>query len=222
MKNIQIENATLSTTERRALVQKGLKLTVFTVSWNVIEGLIAITAGVLANSVALISFGIDSFVESLSAGVLSWRLSLELKTDSAERAEKAEKLASKIAGTILLMLALYIVVDAGRRLLGFGGEAERSLLGICLTAISVVVMPFVAREKLKVASAIASRALRADAMETLACTWLSVTTLAGLGLNVLFGWTWADPLSALLIVPLIVKEGIEGLRGEECHHCAGD
>ncbi len=215
------ENAQASVSERRALIKQGLRLTIFTVAWNVIEGLVAISAGVLSNSVALISFGIDSFVESSSAGVLSWRLSHELKNDSIESAEGAEKWAAKIAGSILLLLAFYIVIDAGRRLLGFGGESEKSWLGIGLTAVSVVVMPFVARAKLKVAVAINSRALRADAMETFACTWLSVTTLSGLGLNMLFGWTWADPLSALLIVPLVVKEGMEGLRGEACQDCHG-
>jgi cation diffusion facilitator family transporter len=224
MKNLaDLENnPPTASSERRALVKKGLGLTIFTVAWNVVEGLIAITAGVLANSVALISFGIDSFVESSSAAVLSWRLSHELKNDSVESADKAEKWASKIAGTILLLLAVYIVIDAGRRLLGFGGEAEKSWLGIALTAVSVVIMPIVARAKLKVAAAINSRALRADAMETIACTWLSVSTLSGLGLNMFFGWTWADPLAALLIVPLVVKEGMEGLRGEQCTHCSSD
>jgi cation diffusion facilitator family transporter len=224
MKNLaHPDQNTLDTiNERRALIKKGLGLTIFTVAWNVIEGVIAITAGVLANSVALISFGIDSFVESTSAGVLSWRLSHELNNDSTESAERAEKLAAKIAGSILLLLAAYIVIDAGRRLFGFGGEAEKSWLGIGLTIISVVVMPFVARAKLKVAAAINSRALRADAMETLACTWLSIATLAGLGLNMAFGWTWADPVSALLIVPLVIKEGMEGLRGEACQSCHGD
>ncbi|MBP9090953.1 cation diffusion facilitator family transporter [bacterium] len=216
------QNALDTINERRALIKKGLGLTIFTVAWNVIEGVIAITAGVLANSVALISFGIDSFVESTSAGVLSWRLAHELNNDSTDGAERAEKLAAKIAGSILLLLAAYIVIDAGRRLFGFGGEAEKSWLGIGLTVISVVVMPFVARAKLKVAAAINSRALRADAMETLACTWLSVATLAGLGLNMAFGWTWADPVSALLIVPLVIKEGMEGLRGEACQNCHGD
>lgn len=224
MKNLANLNESKPNTssQRKELLKKGLGLTIFTVAWNVIEGLIAITAGVLANSVALISFGVDSFVESTSASVLTWRLSHELKNDSVESAEKAEKLASKIAGTILLLLAAYIVIDAGRRLFGFGGEAEKSWLGIALTAVSVVVMPIVAREKLKVAAAINSRALRADAMETITCTWLSVTTLAGLGLNAFFGWTWADPLAALIIVPLVIKEGLESLRGEECSHCADD
>lgn len=154
--------------------------------------------------------------------MLTWRLSHELKNDSVESAEKAGKVADKIAGTILLLLATYIVIDAGRRLVGFCGEAKKSWLGIALTTISVVVMPIIAREKLKVAAAINSRALRVDAMETITCTRLSVTTLAGLGLNALFGWTWSAPLPALLIVLLLIKEGLESLRGEECSHCAHD
>lgn len=216
MRNAAQPDMGVTEAKRRALVKKGLGLTVFTVIWNIIEGCIAITSGVMANSVALISFGVDSFVESSSAVVLSWRLAQELKSNEAGKVENAEILASRIAGTILLLLAAYIVVDAGRRLFGFGGEAEKSLLGIVLTGISVAVMPFVARSKLKVASAIESRALRADGMETLACTYLSITTLFGLGLNAAFGWAWADPLAALLIVPMVLKEGLEGVRAEAC------
>jgi len=208
--------------ERVSLLRTGLRLTAFTIIWNVIEGLVAIGAGILANSVALISFGVDSFVETTSAIAVSWRLADEIKHQSPERAESAEKIASKITGVILLMLAVYIVVDAGRRLLGFGGEADKSFVGMALTALSVIVMPIVARAKLKVADSINSAALRADAIETIACTWLSVTTLIGLSLNALFGWAWADPLAALLIVPLVIKEGLESLKGEHCCGCPGE
>jgi divalent metal cation (Fe/Co/Zn/Cd) transporter len=206
-----------SETTRQNLIRKGLKLTVFTVVWNVIEGFVAIGAGILANSVALISFGVDSFVETTSAIAVSWRLADEIRHQSPERAELVEKIAAKITGVILLMLALYIVVDAGRRLLGFGDEADKSFIGMALTALSVIVMPIVARAKLKVADSIKSASLRADAIETIACTWLSVTTLIGLSVNALLGWAWADSLAALLIVPLVVKEGLEALKGEHMH-----
>lgn len=208
--------------ERMSLLRKGLKLTLFTVAWNVIEGLIAISAGILANSVALISFGVDSFVETTSAVAVSWRLADEIKHQSVERAEAVEKIAVRITGVILLLLAIYIIFDAGRRLLGFGEDADKSFLGMALTGLSVIVMPIVARAKLTVANSINSGSLRADAIETIACTWLSVTTLTGLSLNALFGWAWADPLAALLIVPLVVKEGLEALKGKHCCACAED
>jgi cation diffusion facilitator family transporter len=208
--------------ERILLLRKGLKLTTLTVAWNIIEGLVAVGAGILANSVALISFGVDSFVETTSAIAVSWRLADEIKHQSSKRAESAEKIAARITGLILLLLAVYIVIDAGRRLLGFAQEADKSFIGMALTGLSVIVMPIVARAKLKVADAIQSKSLRADAIETIACTWLSVTTLIGLSLNALFGWAWADPLAALLIVPLLVKEGLEALKGERCCACPGE
>lgn len=163
--------------ERMSLVRKGLKLTLFTVAWNVIEGLVAISAGILANSVALISFGVDSFVETTSAVAVSWRLADEIKHQSVERAEAVEKIAVRITGVILLLLAIYIIFDAGRRLLGFGEDADRSFVGMALTGLSVIVMPIVARAKLKVANSINSGSLRADAIETIACTWLSAQIL---------------------------------------------
>lgn len=119
----------------------------------------------------------------------------------------------------MFLLAAYIVIDATRRLLGFGESAEGSGIGLILTGISLVVMPVLAWRKLKTATALKSKALRADACETMACVWLSATTFVGLGLNAWLGWSWADPLAALLVVPIVVREGLEGWRGEECHDC---
>lgn len=184
--------------------------------WNVIEGVVAVAAGTVSGSVALIGFGIDSFVETASAVVVGWRLDAELRDRSAEANERFERFASRAAGALLLLLAAYIAIDAGRRLLGFGTEARESLVGIILTSISLVVMPFLGWAKLRTATALGSRALRADAYETIACAWLSLTTLVGLVLNASFGWSWADPVAALILVPLIVREGLEGLRGDEC------
>jgi cation diffusion facilitator family transporter len=197
---------------RQSLLRRALLLEALTVSWNVIEGIIAVAAGVAAGSVALISFGIDSFIETTSAIVVGWRLRLELRRDDPERAEAIERKAARVAGILLLLLAVYIVADAGRRLFGFGSEAEESLIGIILTAISVVVMPIVAWAKLRAATALNSRALRTDAYETITCTWLSATTLAGLILNATLGWSWADPLAALVILPVVVREGLEGVQ----------
>jgi cation diffusion facilitator family transporter len=202
--------------DRRRLLRRGLLLEIFTVLWNFIEGVVAVAAGTVSGSVALIGFGIDSFVETASAVVVGWRLDAELRERSAEASERFERIASRTAGALLLLLAAYVALDAGRRLLGFGPEARESLIGIVLTSISLVVMPFLGWSKLRTATALNSRALRADAYETIACAWLSLTTLVGLALNASFGWWWADPLAALVLVPLIVREGLEGLRGDEC------
>ncbi len=200
---------------RRRALKHGFLLAVATVVWNVLEGIVAIGAGLLAGSVALVGFGVDSFVETASGAVVGWRFARELKGLDPERAELAEHRAARIAGTLLLVLAVYIVIDAGRRLLGFGEDARESLLGIIITAVSLVVMPVLGWAKIRTAKALGSRALRADAYETIACAWLSLTTLAGLALNATLGWAWADPLAALVLVPLIVREGLEGVRGED-------
>jgi cation diffusion facilitator family transporter len=194
---------------RHHLLRRGLWLTIVVVGWNVIEGFVAVTAGMLASSVALISFGIDSSIEVLSSFVVAWRLRAELAHADVERAQQLEKRAAPITGGLLLILAAYIVVDAGRRLLGIGEEPQTSWAGMALTSLSLVIMPVVGWAKLRTAEALGSGSLRADAYETITCAWLSFTTLAGLVLNALFHWTWADPLAALLILPLIVREGWE-------------
>lgn len=200
---------------RSRLLRRGFAFEIVTILWNVIEGVVAVAAGSAAGSVALIGFGIDSFVETTSAVVVGWRLRTEIRGRSLEDAEAVERKASRVAGGLLLLLALYIAIDAGRRLLGMGAEAGTSPVGIGLTILSLAVMPFLGRAKLAVATKLGSGALRADAFETIACAWLSLTTLTGLVLNALFGWWWADPAAALVLVPLIVREGLEGLRGEE-------
>jgi cation diffusion facilitator family transporter len=201
---------------RRVLLRRGLLLEAATLLWNILEGIIAVAAGVVSSSVALIGFGIDSFVETASAGVVAWRLGAEARGRSPEAAERIERTASRVAGALLLLLAAYIVIDAGRRLLGFGAEAQESLVGIVLTSASLLVMPFLGWAKLRTAKRLGSGALRADAFETITCAWLSLTTLAGLVLNATLGWWWADPLAALVLVPLIVREGLEGWKGESC------
>jgi len=202
-------------TDRAVLLRRGYRLSLVTVVWNVLEGIIAVTAGSMSRSVALIGFGIDSFVETASAVTVAWRLKRELRTRDESDAARIEERAARIAGALLLALALYILLDAGRRLAGFGEHAGKSPLGIGITALSLAVMPFLGMAKLRTARALGSRALRVDAYETIACAWLSLTTLAGLVLNALFGWWWADPVAALVLVPLIAREGLEGLRGDD-------
>ena len=201
---------------RHDLIRRGLAVEAGLIGWNVVEGVIAVSAGLVASSVALIGFGVDSFVELTSGAVVTWRLWIEYRGGPGERVEAAERKAARVAGAILLLLAAYIVVDAGRRLFGSGPEAEESLVGIVLTGVSLVVMPSLAWVQLDIARRLGSAALRADTVQAFACIWLSVSTFIGLSANAAFGWSWADPLSALVIVPLVAREGIEGLRGRAC------
>ena len=201
--------------ERDALLRRGVILAVVTVCWNLVEGVVALVAGVTSASVALVGFGVDSFIETASAVIVGTRFAYEMKGGSTERAERAEGIASRIAGILLLLLAGYLLVDSLLRLFGGGNEPRPSLAGIVISALSLVVMPVLGRAKLKTAYLARSPALHADAYETITCAWLSFTTLAGIGFNALFGWWWADPLAALVLVPLNVREGLEGIRGEE-------
>lgn len=208
-----------ATSSRHPLLRRGVRLEWAIVAWNVIEGIVALSAGLLANSVALISFGIDSFIEVTSAVVVLLRLKAELRGQSTDQTERRERQAARIAGLLLFVLAAYIVIDAGRRLLGYGAEAEPSLVGIGMTAASLIAMPLLGWAKLRTAHGLGSGALRADAYETITCAWLSLTTLVGLVLNATLGWTWADPVAALLILPLVVREGWEAWQGKGCHAC---
>ena len=196
---------------RAVLLRRGAALEVLTVSYNAVEGLVAIAAGVAAGSVALTGFGIDSVIEVTSGALLWWRLRTEL--GSAPLGPTVERRAARGAGLLLLALGVYILTDSARLLLA-GNRPESSPLGIVLTALSLIVMPLLARAKLGVAASLASRALRADAHESIVCAWLSATTLLGLGLNAVLGWWWADPMAALAMLPLIVREGIEAWREE--------
>lgn len=200
--------------ERVALLRRGERLEALSVGYNVAEGIIAIGAGIAAGSAALSGFGGDSLIEVTSAALLWWRLRLERQGRAKGTEEVIEQRASRWAGALLLLLAAGIVVEAARQL-AMGAEPAPSRIGIFLTALSLAVMPFLAREKLKVAAALRSAAMRADAHEQVACAWLSATTLAGLGLNAALGWWWADPAAAVVMVPLIAKEGWEAWRGEE-------
>ena len=188
--------------------RKALRLEYFTVSWNVLEGVIAITAGILAGSIALVGFGLDSYIEVASGAVLIWRLR---KHDDEEEEEKAEKRAILVVGITFLALAIYVTYESAKKLILQEPPAE-SLVGILLAIVSLIVMPILAWQKKKVAAQIHSRALAADALETLACSYLSFTLLLGLGLNAWLGWWWADPLAALAMVFFLVREGWEAIE----------
>lgn len=199
---------------RNELLGRGLLLEYVTVGWNVLEGLIAIGAGMASGSVALVGFGLDSFVESISGGVLIWRLREERAGAGEERVEHVERRAELLVGIAFLLLAAWVGFEAVRSLIA--GEAPGiSLVGIVLTTVSIAVMLWLARAKRDVGEALGSRALIADSKQTQACWYLSAVTLAGLVANALFGWWWADPLAALGITALLVHEGFEAVRGED-------
>jgi len=197
--------------DRVAMLRRGIALEGVTVGYNALEGLVAIVAGIAAGSVALTGFGVDSVIEVTSGVLLWWRLRAEL--GSAPLGPTVERRASRGAGFLLLALGVYIVTVSTKLLLTHN-HPESSLVGIVLMALSLIVMPLLARAKLGVARKLGSRALRADAHETIVCAWLSFTTLLGLALNAVLGWWWADPVAALAMVPLITREGLEAWRGE--------
>ncbi|MGB8931335.1 MAG: cation transporter [Anaeromyxobacteraceae bacterium] len=214
--------ATLQETspERELAVRHALRLEYLTIGWNVIEGLVAVTAALAAGSVALLGFGIDSFVESASGGVLVWRLLAERRGADHEQTERLDARAHRLVGVTLFALAAYVAYEAVTAL--WSHEAPRpSAVGIALTTVSLLTMRFLARAKRRAAKRLGSRALEADAFQTTACFWLSVITLAGIGLNAAFGWWWADPAAALAMTIFIAREGLEAWRGEECG-CSGE
>lgn len=206
---------TLGARSRPQLLRRGLRLEYLTIAWNIVEGIVAIAAGILAGSPALIGFGVDSAVETTSGGVLVWRLASEARgTLDEEAVERVEHRAERLVGVAFLLLAAYVGFEAIRSLVA--GEApDASPVGIGLTALSIVVMLWLARQKRRTGEALGSRALVADAKQTYACWYLSLTTLVGLAANALLGWWWADPIAALVIVALLVREGVEALRGED-------
>ncbi len=183
--------------------------------WNLVEAGIALWAGVEAGSVALLAFGLDSVVELLAGGVLLWRFS-GVREESEEGA--AERRAQKLLGLSFLLLAVYIALHSGANLLGWFPEPQPSLVGVGIVVASAVVMSVLYVSKMRIATRMQSRSLRAEALESLFCDLQDLTILVGLGLNTLFSWWWADPVSALVLVPLFVKEGLENLSGDEEGH----
>lgn len=193
------------------MLQRAIALEGVTVGYNILEGIVAIGVGLAARSVALTGFGVDSVIEVTSGALLWWRFRTEL--GSAPLGPVVERRAARGAGVLLLALGIYIIVESARQLIA-GTRPATSPMGIGLTILSLIVMPLLGRAKLRTAEALGSRALRADAHETVVCAWLSATTLLGLGLNAALGWWWADPVAALAMLPLIVREGVEAWKGE--------
>jgi divalent metal cation (Fe/Co/Zn/Cd) transporter len=184
----------------------------FTIAWNSLEGLVAVVAGALAGSISLVGFGIDSFIEVTSGGVLLWRMSVDA---DVRKRERNEKLSLRIVGACFLALAAYVGYESISDLASRKAP-EHSIPGIVLACVSLVVMPLLSRAKKKVGNELGSAAMHADAKQTDFCVYLSAILLLGLVLNAALGWWWADPVSALIMVPLIAKEGVEAMNGETC------
>jgi divalent metal cation (Fe/Co/Zn/Cd) transporter len=207
--------AKIDTLERSAVVVRGQRLEYFTIGWNTLEGLVAVIAGAVAGSISLVGFGIDSFIEVTSGSVLLWRISVD---SDVHLRETNEKRALRFVGACFLLLAAYITYDSIVDLWSKRAP-EHSIPGIVLACVSLVVMPLLSRAKRRVGRAMGSAAMHADAKQTEFCTYLSAILLVGLLLNAFLGWWWSDSLAALIMVPIITKEGIDGLRGKACDDC---
>jgi divalent metal cation (Fe/Co/Zn/Cd) transporter len=199
--------------ERSKLVRKGRRLEYFNIAYNSLEGLIAVVAGLMAGSIALVGLGFDSLIEVTSGAALLWRLHSDADQSGRER---MEAITLRLVGVLFLLLAVYVSYDSIKSLI-WREQPHESIPGIILASASLIVMPLLVRAERKVARGIKSGALMADSKQTELCTYLSAILLAGLLLNALAGWWWAEPVAALIMVPMIVREGIEGLRGENCY-----
>ncbi|RKF29338.1 cation transporter [Micromonospora globbae] len=193
---------------RRVLARRVRLLVAATITYNVVEAVVAITAGSIASSTALIGFGLDSVIEVSSAAAVAWQF-------AGRDPEAREKVALRIIAVSFFALAAYVTVESVRALVG-GAEAEHSSIGLVLAALSLAIMPVLSYAQRRAGRELGSRSAVADSKQTLLCTYLSAVLLVGLGLNSLFGWSWADPVAALVIAAVAVKEGREAWRGDAC------
>jgi divalent metal cation (Fe/Co/Zn/Cd) transporter len=198
----------------RSWARVGLWLVASTMVYNVVEAFLALWSGAKAESLALLGFGLDSVIECSAAAVLLWRLAVEARGADRETVEVTERRVRTFVGLTFFALALYVVAQGGWALWRRAHPAE-SILGIVVASASLVIMPVLSWAKLRTAARIGSAALRSEAKETLACSYLSLTLLLGLVANAKLGWWWADPVAALLMVPWLFKEGLEGVSDED-------
>ena len=200
---------------RHALIRRGLLLNYATIGYNTVEAVVSLVAGLLAGSVALLGFGIDSVIEVTASGAAQWRL----RSDAEPvRRERVERISLRLIGACFLGLAAYVTIDAGKSL-WLRERPSPSIVGVVILALSVFIMPLLAHAKREVADKMQSGALRAEAKQTSLCAYLSFIALAGVALNAAFGWWWADPAAALAMVPIIVIEGIDGVRAKPDDCC---
>jgi divalent metal cation (Fe/Co/Zn/Cd) transporter len=204
-------------TSRTSIVRRGQSLTWLTLGYNCLEAVVALAAGFAAGSIALEGFGVDSVIEVSASVAALWRLHHDV--DPVHR-ERAERLAHRLVGVSFLALAAFVSWEAAAALVTRSAP-EGSPVGIALAALSLVVMPLLAQAKRRVGNQLQSDAIVAESRQTSLCAWLSAILLGGLLLNALRGWWWADPAAALAMVPIIVREGVDGLRNKPCcDHCA--
>ncbi len=198
--------------DRDAWVRRGLRLNYVTLAYNAVEAIVALMTGLLSGSVALVGFGFDSVIELAASGVAQWRLRVDIEI--ARRA-RVDRLAARLIAWSFLALAAYVSWDSVTALLA-RERPQRSPVGIAILALSVIVMPLLARAKRRVAEAMGSNALRGESHQTALCAYLSAIALVGVALNAVAGWWWVDPVAACVMVPIIAKEGFDGLRGRAC------
>ncbi len=199
---------------RHSAVQRGILLSYATIGYNTLEAIGSLIAGFLSGSVALVGFGIDSVIEVIASVAAQWRLRID--ADLSRRSE-SDLRTLRIVGWCFVALAVYVTVDSVKSLY-LREEPDKSWFGLLVLALSVIVMPALAWAKRRVAITMQSTALKAEARQTSLCAYLSVIALVGVGLNALFGWWWADPVAALAMVPIIVREGVQGLRLQPHEH----
>lgn len=194
---------------RRALLARRIRWFVaITIVYNVVEAIVAITAGTIASSTALIGFGLDSVIEVSSAAAVAWQF-------AGRDPQARERIALRIIAVSFFVLATYVTVESVRSLVG-GAHAEHSTVGLVLAALSLAIMPVLSYAQRRAGRELGSRSAVADSKQTLLCTYLSAVVLVGLGLNSVFGWSWADPVAALVIAAIAVKEGRDAWRGDAC------
>lgn len=203
--------------DRTPLIRAAFRLEWLTIGWMIIEAVVAVGTGLVSGSLVLLAFGLDSVVELISAGVLMWRLSVELRHGQAF-SENAERIAGKIGGALLFVLAAYVVVAAGWNLWTQQREAF-SWPGFAVTLLAIPIMRYLATRKIDLADRLGSRALRTDAVESVTCGWLAIVAVVSLGAQAVFGAWWIDSVGSLAIVWFLIKEGREAWRGECCAEC---
>ncbi len=204
---------------RDALIRAGVRIEILTIVYMVIEAAVAIGAGIIARSVLLTAFGFDSVIELITGGILLWRLSTEARGGSLERIERAENRAAWVVGAGLVLLCAYVLVSAVA-VLALRSKPDSSIPGLALSVVAVILMPILAWRKRVIATGIDSSALRGDAACSITCAYMAGALLVGLGLNAAFGWWWADPIAALVLLYWLGGEAREAIQGARSGHGA--
>jgi len=211
---MSVGSASSAADRRASIIEQAFRLEYMTLAWMMVEAAVAIGSGIAAGSLTLLAFGVDSLIELASACVLVWRLTVELRHGQAF-AESAERMAARIGGALLFALAAYVIASAGWKLWTRQG-AEFSLPGLIISVLAIPIMYVLSRRKLHVANTLGSRALRADAVESMTCGWLAFVAVGALAAQLVLGAWWIDAVASLGVVWLLIREGREAWEGEAC------